>query len=97
MRAALAALTLLAGCTSVAATEQPAPAPASDGKCNAALAQQLIGRQESSETGAEAQRLSGASRMRWIRPGQMVTMDYREDRLNIDLDDAGRITGLRCG
>ena len=97
MRAALAALTLLAGCTSVAATEQPAPAPASDGKCNAAPAQHLIGRQESPETGAEAQRLTGASRMRWIRPGQMVTMDYREDRLNIDLDDAGRITGLRCG
>jgi hypothetical protein len=97
MRAALAALTLLSGCASVAATEQPAPAPASDAKCNAAPAQPLIGRQESLETGAEAQRLSGASRMRWIRPGQMVTMDYREDRLNIDLDDAGRITGLRCG
>ena len=97
MRAALAALTLLAGCTSVAATEQPAPAPASDGKCNAAPAQHLIGRQESPETGAEAQRLSGASRMRWIRPGQMVTMDYREDRLNIELDAQGQVKVVRCG
>ncbi len=93
----LAAFLLLSGCTAVAAEEQPVPAQAAGGTCNAAPAQGLIGRQSSPELGAEAQRLTGAARMRWMRPGQMVTMDYREDRLNIDLDEQGRVTGLRCG
>ena len=94
---ALAALLFLSGCTAVSADEPPVPAQGSGGTCNAAPAQGLIGRQSTPELGAEAQRLTGAARMRWIRPGQMVTMDYREDRLNIDLDEQGRITGLRCG
>ena len=94
---ALAALLFLSGCTTVAADQQPVPAEGSGGTCNAAPGQGLIGRQSTPQLGAEAQRLTGAARMRWIRPGQMVTMDYREDRLNIDLDEQGRITGLRCG
>lgn len=94
---ALAAFLFLSGCTTVAAEEQPVPAQATGGTCNAAPAQGLIGRPSSPELGAEAQRLTGAARMRWTRPGQMVTMDYREDRLNIDLDEQGRVTGLRCG
>lgn len=35
--------------------------------------------------------------MRVIRPGDAVTKDYREDRLNIDLDAQDRITGIWCG
>ena len=93
----LAALLFLSGCTAVSADEPPVPAQGSGGTCNAAPAQGLIGRESSPELGAEAQRLTGAARMRWIRPGQMVTMDYRAARLNIDLDALGRITGLRCG
>ena len=94
---ALAALLFLSGCTAVAADQQPVPAEGSGGTCNAAPAQGLIGHQSSPELGAEAQRLTGAARMRWIRPGQMVTMDYREDRLNIHVDAQSRILRLACG
>ena len=39
-----------------------------------------------------------ASRMvRHIRPNSIVTMDFAEARLNIDIDANGVITGLRCG
>ena len=65
--------------------------------CNAARAQPLVGREATSELGAEALRLSGAGALRWIPPGGVVTMDYREDRLNIELDSRNRVTRIRCG
>lgn len=39
----------------------------------------------------------GHDRIRWIKPGTAVTQDYRPDRLNIILDDAGRVMTMRCG
>jgi hypothetical protein len=35
--------------------------------------------------------------LRVIRPGTMVTKDYRPDRLNIMLDDADVVTKFYCG
>lgn len=35
--------------------------------------------------------------LRVIRPGDPVTRDYRQDRLNIDLDEADVITRIWCG
>jgi hypothetical protein len=37
------------------------------------------------------------SAMRVIRPGDMVTMDYSASRLNVTVDDDGRIVQLACG
>lgn len=34
--------------------------------------------------------------VRYIRPDTQVTMDFRADRLNVDIDAAGVITGFRC-
>ena len=65
--------------------------------CEAARAAGLVGRKRSEALGAEAMRLSGARALRWIPEGAMVTMDYREDRLNIELDGAGTVTKIRCG
>ena len=65
--------------------------------CNAAKAQPLVGRARSAKLGAEALRLSGAGTLRWLRPGDIVTMEYREDRLNIELDGKGRVKAVRCG
>lgn len=33
---------------------------------------------------------------RIIRPGMAVTMDYSPDRVNIEIDESGTITGVRC-
>jgi hypothetical protein len=41
--------------------------------------------------------LQGAKRVRVIRPGQAVTMDYLPQRLNIETDDNGIVRRLRCG
>ena len=46
---------------------------------------------------ARALDLTGARTIRWIRPGDVVTMDYREDRLTIHLDGRGRVERLTCG
>jgi hypothetical protein len=35
--------------------------------------------------------------MRWLEPGAIVTQDYREDRLNIHLDEKDRIVRFNCG
>ncbi len=34
---------------------------------------------------------------RIIRPGEAVTMDYREDRTNIELDGNDRVVRVYCG
>ena len=65
--------------------------------CNAQGLADLIGREATSALGTEAVRRSGSRTMRWIRPGDVVTMDYREDRLNIHLDERGRVQRFACG
>lgn len=40
---------------------------------------------------------TGSERVRVIRPGMMVTMDYREDRVNLDVDADNRVLTVRCG
>jgi hypothetical protein len=35
--------------------------------------------------------------VRIIEPGDEVTMNFDKERLNIDVDAAGVITGMRCG
>jgi len=67
------------------------------GKCDAAGAQSLVGQQASSALGADALRRTGATGLRWIPPDVAVTTDYREDRLNIELDRSNRVTAVRCG
>ena len=74
-----------------------ADSPPSDHACNAAPAQSLIGRSASPALADEARRLSGARVWRWLRPGQIVTMEFRADRLNIRLDAQDRVEGLSCG
>lgn len=95
MRMLLAA-GLLMGCATVSPEEEQVPEHGA-GRCEAAPVQDLIGRERSEALGAEALRRSGAATLRWIPPGTAVTMDYRADRLNIELDDRNRATGLRCG
>jgi hypothetical protein len=89
----LPALLLLASC----ATTGPEAPPPLTGTCNADAVRALVGRAASAELGAEAVRLSGARRLRWIRPGEMVTMEYSGERLNVNLDAAGNVERFNCG
>ena len=94
MRELLAGLLfLLAGCATVVADEPSAV----DGDCDAGQAADLVGREATQALGAEALRRTGATTLRWIRPGDVVTMDYRENRLNIHLDGQHRVARFACG
>lgn len=71
----------------------PDPAqPAAEDTCGMAQYASLVGK-PATDPGLPA--ASGA--VRHIRPDTQVTMDYRPDRLNIDIDDSDVITGFRCG
>lgn len=99
MKPALFALAFaLAGC-GVLPPIGPIPSDgAPPGTCNPErLPRRLIGRAGTPELGAEAQRRSGAARLRWIRPGDMVTMEFSPQRLNIHLDSLERVQRLTCG
>jgi glucose/arabinose dehydrogenase len=39
---------------------------------------------------------TGSKRVRVIKPGMMVTMDFREDRVNLDVDADNRVMSVRC-
>jgi uncharacterized lipoprotein len=81
----------LAGCS----TDQRASAPTS-GVCDAVAAQQLVGQLK--PTDAEAMRLTGATLVRQIAPGDAVTHDLRANRVTIATDPAtGRVVLATCG
>ena len=95
-------LPLAMACTTVpadggASRDEPAEAVGSGQPCRSGELGELVGREAAEALGAEALRRSGARSLRWIRPGDVVTMDYREDRLNIHLDARGRVERLACG
>ena len=92
-------LALTAACAAVPPAEEEVPVHGETPgyRCDAARAQHLIGRPADSNLGFEAQRLTGAAAVRWLRPGDIVTMDFRSDRLNIELDERHRVKALRCG
>jgi polyisoprenoid-binding protein YceI len=71
-------------------------AAAQDG-CNSAAASDAIGRRDTPALRADVARRIGHSRIRWLAPDSVMTMDYREDRLNVDLDAGGVVTRVRCG
>ncbi len=98
MRMLVAApLVLCLACAAVPPEVGPAVPDAGDYRCNVEPLSELIGRPASQDLGAEALRLSHSRVLRWIRPGDVVTMDYSESRLNIHLDGQGRVERFNCG
>jgi hypothetical protein len=95
MKLSIAAIALMGTAACVTPTDDVAPEPGY--RCNAQPVLNLIGREPSAELGADALARSNSRALRWIRPGDAVTMDYREDRLNINIDARGRIERIACG
>ncbi|HEX2764205.1 MAG TPA: I78 family peptidase inhibitor [Allosphingosinicella sp.] len=100
MKILVAGAMLMAGCATTVPPDEPEDVPVrgeTGRKCSPAPAQKLVGQIATKELGAEAMRLTGAGAMRWIPQGGMVTMDYREDRVNIHLDAKNRVAKIACG
>ena len=92
----VAASLALAAC---ATTPPPAAAElqANAGTCNAEPAQPYVGKPASDANIDAAFKASGAKTMRSLKPGEAMTMDYREDRVNILQDASGNIERISCG
>jgi len=88
--AGLALLAAVAACAAVPPPNPPSP-------CGADKAAAFVGRQATSAVRAEVAASVGERTIRWIRPGDVVTQDFIETRLNVMLDGKDVITGARCG
>jgi polyisoprenoid-binding protein YceI len=76
---------------------QPRPMPAA-GACNAGKAQAWFGKKATPAVRAAVQSATGAKSIRWLYPDSVVTMDFREDRLNVTMDKGTDvIRSARCG
>ncbi|CAA9328062.1 MAG: hypothetical protein AVDCRST_MAG71-1626 [uncultured Lysobacter sp.] len=67
------------------------------GACDAQAVQWAIGCALSDEVLERARVHSRSAALRVIRPDDLVTMDHREDRLNLYLDAHDVIVRVRCG
>ncbi|MGK6317326.1 I78 family peptidase inhibitor [Neorhizobium sp. DT-125] len=82
--------------TLAACSVEKTPSAASPARCDAAAARTLVGKLKPTEE--EAKRLTGATTVRQIAPGQPVTHDYREARITVETDpSSGRVVGVTCG
>ena len=94
IRFALPIFLLAAACAPVRPeTGTPTPSTA----CGAEKVGKFVGEKRTDAISAQVARISGAKNIRWIKPGMAVTMDYREDRLNVRIDDKGVILSVNCG
>jgi hypothetical protein len=83
--------TLIFSALLLAACQAPVVDAPSEDACGASALQHLVGAPV-----AAAEGVSAPGSVRIIRPNQAITMDYRTDRLNLDLDSRDRITRVYC-
>lgn len=90
-----AALLTLAACATTPAVENPDKGPTlpavGEDTCNARQYASLIGQPATSPGVPPATR-----DVRHIHPDSAVTLDLSQQRLNVMIDDAGRIYAFRC-
>lgn len=98
MVAMIVIATALSGCSTFRPAEKtPEQLAKANHICDAKELQVLVGEQANDNTGKLALKKSHAKTLRWIAPDSAVTMDYRQDRLNISYDDKMQIQQVSCG
>jgi hypothetical protein len=90
------AISALIGIAACAPTPKAADISAG-ASCGDAGVAPLIGKVWTDSMRPEALKRSGSRTLRVIGPDTVVTMDYRIDRLNVEVDAEGRILRVRCG
>ena len=97
---------LLAACSSAVDLDAPRTTSSSSSasmfaqseyRCNADPAQKLTGQTYSEAIEQEAKELSDSRTVRTLRPGQVITMEYNPERLNLRLDKRNVIETIGCG
>jgi len=97
----IAAALLLAGCSTLQSTGSATPAvPAADAghtRCDASGAQFAVGKPASAALLEQARSKAGAQNARILGPNDMVTLEYRSDRLNLNTDSSATVIRVNCG
>ena len=88
MMAGFAGLAVLAAC------EMPVAGGDDPDACGASRYAGLVGQDRAAVAAAG---LQPGPKVRIIGPDDMITMDLRMDRLNVELDRAGKVVRVRCG
>ena len=70
---------------------------ADDSDCGAEKLARWLNVLPSDDVKAQIVATVGERRIRYIAPGDMVTMDFSPARLNVELGEDGRIKLFRCG
>ena len=91
------ALLPLAACTVATSDATTDSTSSPQATCRNEALSQFTGQPASQELGARMLAASGARVLRWVPRGGVVTMDYREDRITVQLDGSNRVEGARCG
>jgi nitrous oxide reductase accessory protein NosL len=78
---------------SAAADADPLPAI----NCGESQLAAVMNQPENEATRAAVAAAAGQRQVRWVHPGDAVTMDYQPGRLNVIVDEHGKIAATRCG
>ncbi|MEE4071880.1 I78 family peptidase inhibitor [Pseudomonas viridiflava] len=96
---------VLAGCSSTpdsvpeatSKTEAPAASNTVPGRCDAEPAQFAIGKQASIDLLTQVRSRTGSMDARILGPNDMVTLEYRSERVNVNTDASGKVVRINCG
>jgi hypothetical protein len=95
MQILVCALVALVGLIGAAVAQVVAPEPRH--MCRDGAARLVIGHRYSEKLAERTRRAAGAAVTRTIVPGHVYTMDFRHDRLNLEVDRRGIVRRVRCG
>lgn len=85
-------------CTPMPPNAKPSkPFPPQVMRCQAEPGQRFVGQAASEDIVEQAKTATGANSVRVLKPGMAATMDFRDDRLNLHLDEHDVIVKVGCG
>ncbi|KAF0864732.1 I78 family peptidase inhibitor [Pseudomonas sp. LD120] len=93
----LLAAVVLSGCSTAGSTKEPAVSESGYTRCEATAAEFAIGKKASPALLEQARKRAGAQYARFLKPNDMITLEYRSDRLNLNTDASLVITRVNCG
>ncbi|RML33689.1 Lipoprotein [Pseudomonas savastanoi pv. glycinea] len=67
------------------------------GRCDAGLGQFAIGKPASIDLLSQVRARTGSQDARILGPDDMVTLEYRSERVNVNTDASGKVTRINCG
>ncbi len=75
----------------------PQPAPPTSADCDATRVQWAVGQKASDDLLERARLDAGAKTARFLRPNQLITMEFSSERLNLGLDERDVVNAVSCG